>query len=548
MSTAPKACKTQSACRNGIVSTPHSAATKAGLDILRKGGTAVDAAIAAAAVLSVVYPHMCGIGGDAFWLVYSGGNKSLKTLDACGTAAATAFPEFYESRGFSAIPARGYLAVNTVPGAVAGWGEAFTYSKEQLHSPLTWAELLAPAHGYAQDGFVVGASLARWLKLDTSGVEANRGLHQFTCFHDIFCKNGDEPYAEGDILRQEDLAKTFKRLMEHGASDFYTGEICRAIADSMMLHSALLTVSDLYDYRAKWDEPLRATYRDRVVAAPGPVSQGITALEMLQALNHFDLNDIGEGSADYYHLIAETARLAGQDRDTLIGDPTFASVPTEHLLSAEHARKQAASIDLHKSGNPSAPLTPGGDTVWVGVMDAAGNAISMLQSIYHEFGSGMVAAETGILLQNRGCAFSLDPNHVNCLAPGKRTMHTLCPAMIFKDGELEACCGSMGGQGQPQAVTALTTRLVDFGFTPQAAVDAPRTLLGRSWGAPDNDLKLEGRISELVAEDLSKRGHTVRRVADFDEIMGHAGVVRRSEDGSFDGAADPRGDGSAEGW
>ena len=520
--------------RKGMVSTPHYLASQAGLDALRRGGTAVDAAIAASAVLSVVYPHMCGLGGDSFWLIYDAARGELKALNASGRAAASASPEFYAARGFKAVPARGYMAACTVPGAVSGWDEAFKLSKTSMGSPLSWAELLDPARGYAEDGFPVGHSLAHWLAVDTSGQGAGRGLHQFPAFLDVFCKENGRPYTLGETLRQPDLADSLARLAQHGADEFYHGSIARAIADSMMLHSGLLTVGDMDDHQADWAEPLRVPYRDLTACSAPPNSQGMAALEILNICNNLDLAALGEGSADYF-----------QDRDRWLSDPAFGDIPLDRLLSPEYGREQAKRIRLEQSSGPLPPLAPGGDTVWLGAMDAAGNAVSMLQSIYHEFGSGMVATGTGILLQNRGCAFSLDPAHVNCLEPGKRTMHTLTPAMLLKDGRPRLVYGSMGGEGQPQTLAALTTRIVDFGLAPQDAVNAPRWLLGRSWGAPDNDLKLEGRVPESVAEELRRRGQPVLMVEDYTEIMGHAGAILCDEDGLLQGASDPRGDGQA---
>ena len=480
--------------RKGMVSTPHYLASQAGLDALRRGGTAVDAAIAASAVLSVVYPHMCGLGGDSFWLIYDAARGELKALNASGRAAASASPEFYAVRGFKAVPARGYMAACTVPGAVSGWDEAFKLSKTSMGSPLSWAELLDPARGYAEDGVPVGHSLAHWLAVDTSGQGAGRGLHQFPAFLDVFCKENGRPYTLGETLRQPDLADSLARLAQHGADEFYHGSIARAIADSMMLHSGLLTVGDMDDHQADWAEPLRVPYRDPPACSAPPNSQGMAALEILNICNNLDLAALGEGSADYYQAMVEAVRLAFQDRDRWLSDPAFGDIPLDRLLSPEYGREQAKRIRLEQSSGPLPPLAPGGDTVWLGAVDAAGNAVSMLQSIYHEFGSGMVATGTGILLQNRGCAFSLDPAHVNCLEPGKRTMHTLTPAMLLKDGRPRLVYGSMGGEGQPQTLAALTTRIVDFGLAPQDAVNAPRWLLGRSWGAHDNDLKLEGRV------------------------------------------------------
>lgn len=327
------------------------------------------------------------------------------------------------------------MAVNTVPGAVSGWGEAFTLSKTALASPLAWAELLDAAQGYARDGFVVNDSLAYWLALDTGNSGPGRALHQFTAFREIFCKDDGRPYARGEVLRQENLARSLARLAENGPDEFYRGHTARAIADAMMLHGGLLTVGDLADHHADWQDPLCVPYRDYVACTPPPNSQGLTALEILNILNQMDISALGEGSADYYHVLVEAAHAAIVDRDRHLGDPDFTDIPAARLLSPEYGRELAARISLERSAGPLKPLAPGGDTVWLGAADAAGNAVSMIQSIYHEFGSGMVAGETGILLQNRGCAFSLDPTQINCVQPGKRVLHTLSPAMLLKNGK-----------------------------------------------------------------------------------------------------------------
>ena len=346
--------------RKGMVSTPHYLASQAGLDALRRGGTAVDAAIAASAVLCVVYPHMCGLGGDSFWLIYDAARGELKALNASGRAAASASPEFYAVRGFKAVPARGYMAACTVPGAVSGWDEAFKLSKTSMGSPLSWAELLDPARGYAEDGFPVGHSLAHWLAVDTSGQGAGRGLHQFPAFLDVFCKENGRPYTLGETLRQPDLADSLARLAQHGADEFYHGSIARAIADSMMLHSGLLTVGDMDDHQADWAEPLRVPYRDLTACSAPPNSQGMAALEILNICNNLDLAALGEGSADYYQAMVEAVRLAFQDRDRWLSDPAFGDIPLDRLLSPEYGREQAKRIRLEQSSGPLPPLAPGG--------------------------------------------------------------------------------------------------------------------------------------------------------------------------------------------
>lgn len=526
----------------GMVTSPHYLASQAGRDILRKGGTAVDAAIAAAAVLSVVYPHMCGIGGDNFWLIYDAASQDLRSLNGSGRAAEAATAALYTARGHKSVPTRGPLAALTVPGAVSGWGAAFAHSKSSMGSPLSWADLLAPAREHAEAGFAVSHSLAGSLALVSSD-KPNYCLHQSDDFRDLYFTPEGRPPAFGEVMRLPRLAETLARLASGGPNEFYEGATARAIIDAMQQQGGLLTQQDLKNHTADWTTPLRVDYRGYTACTPPPNCQGIATLEILNILSQMDVSALGEGTANYYHVMAEATREAFIDRQRYLTDPQFAHIPTDHLLSKKHGQQQAARISMDKSAGALPPLPPGGDTIWLGVVDAAGNAVSLIQSIYHEFGSGVVAGGAGFVLQNRGCAFALEADHVNCLLPGKRTLHTLTPAMLLKNGQPHLVYGSMGGDGQPQTIAAMTTRIVDFGMSPQDAVNAPRWLLGRSWGTETNDLKLEGRIAESVAQELSRRGHEVRQVEDFTELMGHAGAILRRPNGVLQGATDPRGDG-----
>jgi len=533
---------------NGMVTTPHHLATQAGLAILRKGGNAVDAAIASAAVLAVVYPQMCTPGGDSFWLICQGRTGEVKALNASGRAGKKASIGFYRAQGLNKIPPHGWLAANTVPGAVSGWDEAHRFSREVLGSKISWHELLDDAIAYAQEGCPVSTSLARWTSIDTDPDDIEyRCLQRFPEFARIFLKEG-RPLRTGDILRQPDLARTLLLLADHGAREFYEGRIAKAIADDMEHHGGLLSLEDFARHHADWQEPLSVEYRGLRAYNCPPNSQGMASLEILNILNRFDVKSLGEGSADYYHVIIEATKEAFLDRDAYLTDPDFADIPLDRLLSEEHGHLQASRIDMARASGPKHLLEPKGDTIWLGTADKDGNCVSLIQSIYHDFGSAIIPGGTGVLLQNRGSYFSLDPAHVNCLMPGKRTFHTLTPAMLFKDRHPWLIYGSMGGEGQPQTQAALVTRIVDFGMTPQEAVSAPRWLYGRSWGAPSNDVKMEGRVPSSVTEELTKRGHPVTIVDDYIDIMGHAGAILLHENGVMQGATDPRSDGLATGW
>lgn len=540
--------RTNPVAGRGMISTPHHLASQSGLAVLRKGGTAVDAAVAAAAVLAVVYPQMCGLGGDAFWLIHDPRSGESRALNASGRAAGAACRATFEKLG--RIPERGWLAAVTVPGMVSGWGEAHAWSREHLGSPLSWAELLEDAVFYAEEGAPVSSSLARWLREDTrTDAGEARNLQRFSGFRRVFCTPDGGVPELGEPLRQPELAGVLRLLAREGWRAFYEGEIAARIAADMRANGGLLTERDFAAHRADWQTPLRSRYRGLEALNCPPNSQGMASLELLAILDQYDVRSLGEGTADYYHLIIEATKLAFADRDRYLGDPDFTEIPLRELLSPQHAAAQAARIDMRRAAPAAIPLDPNGDTIWLGVVDARGTAVSMIQSVYHDFGSGIVAGNTGVLLQNRGCFFSLDPASPNCLEPGKRPFHTLNPPMLLDNGEPRLVYGTMGGEGQPQTQAALATRIVDFGMTPQEAVCAPRWLHGRSWGEAVNNVRLEARMDASVVAELRRRGHDVAVVAAFDDVMGHAGAIWRSPETSLLwGAADPRGDGIAAGW
>ena len=549
----PSYCATISQSTNplttrGMVTSPNYLATQAGLDVLRRGGNAVDAAVATAVTLAVVYPQMCTPGGDNFWLIYNAKTGELRGLNASGRAGARATIDFYASKGLKTIPSRGYLAANTVPGAVSGWDEADRYSQSALKTTMPWKELFASAIAYARDGFPVSTSLSYWSAVNADPDDkVFRDLQRFPEFARVFMKDG-KPLVTGDMFRQPDLAATLTAIAEKGAAEFYRGDIARRIVADLEKNGGMLSLKDCADHKADWVEPIRVNYRGLSACNLPPNTQGMASLEILNILNNFDVKAMGEGSADYYHAVIEATKEAFADRDAYLSDPAFVSIPLDRLLSEDHGKKQAERIDMKKAAGPKAPLDPKGDTIWLGVVDKDGNAVSLIQSIYHDFGSGIVAEGTGVLLQNRGSFFSLDPKHVNHLEPGKRTMHTLNPAMLLKDGKPYLVYGTMGGEGQPQTQAAIVTRVVDFGMSPQEAITAPRWLYGRTWGAASNDVKLEGRIPASVVEELKKRGHPVKVVEDFTDTMGHAGAILVRDNGVLQGATDPRGDGLAAGF
>lgn len=534
----------------GMVATPHVLASSAGLEILQRGGSAVDAAIAANAVLCVVYPHMTGLGGDGFWLIAGGKAKGVEALDACGPSAAAATIDYYRERGCrNEIPARGALAALTVPGVVDGWREA-----HERHGKLPWADLFSAAIHYAREGLPVSRSLADWLVQDLEI------LRRFPETARIFLPEG-EPQREGRRLVQADLANTFEEVARSGARAFYEGGLPKRICNAIGPAGSPLRPEDFLSYRARWVTPIRSTYRGFEITQMPPSTQGFSALQILNLLEGFDIASWGEGTADYYHHIVEAVKVAFADRDEWLTDPDFVDIPLDRLLSKEYAAERRALINPHRASAPGSiepgirfgdnarRRAPGGDTAYFCAVDADGLTVSIIQSIYHDFGSAIVAGDTGIIMQNRGCFFSLDEQHPNRLEPGKRSFHTIIPAMMLKDGKPVLAYGTMGGEGQPQTQAALITRMVDFGYNVQQAIEAPRWLMGRTWGTSSSSLSLESRISDEVARELIFRGHPVQITSGWSGTMGHAQAIRIDhETGFLEGGADPRGDGAASGW
>ncbi len=534
----------------GMVASPHYLASAAGLRALQAGGNAVEAAIAAAAVLSVVCPHMCGVGGDGLWLIYSARNRAVMGLNASGRSGERCDIDFYRSRSSpDTVPVRGLLAVNTVPGAVDGWWEAYRYGRHTMNSELGWPALFDDAVEYAKAGYPVSRRQHRWTLRDTAEPASPLGgLRHWEGFAHVYLKGDGRPHLPGELLRQPELAATLRLVAREGGRVFYEGEIGRRIARWLQAAGGALTVRDFQEHQSEWVEPLRTDYRGFRVYGLPPSTQGVAALMMLNILSQFDVRGLGEGSADYYHLLVESTKLAFADRDRWVTDPDFQLIPLTRLLSPEYALGCSRRIDMELAASFPGAGEPPTDTAFIAAVDSHRNCASMLQSLCHEFGSGVVAGDTGVLLHNRGTRFSLDPGHPNCLAPRKRTLHTLIPALVLKERWPYLVCGTMGGEGQPQTQATLLTRILDFGFGVQEAISAPRWLLGRAGAEPARNLLLERRIPRPVARELERRAHSVRVVEPWDSLMGHAQAIRIRPDGVLEGGADPRGDGLALGY
>lgn len=514
----------------GMVTTPHHLASEAGLRILREGGNAVEAAIAAAATLAVVYPHMTGIGGDGFWLIAEP-NDDPVVVDGSGAAGIGVDGGLYVGR--TVIPNRGPLAANTVAGTVSGWEMAIDLAAH-WGTPLPLSRLFEDAIHYAERGFAISAGQAA-LTAEKIGE-----LREIPGFGDQFLVEGQAP-VEGEAMRLPALGATLRRLAMRGLDDFYQGETAKKIVADLARIGAPLEAEDFSRHKALMRLPLTVPLKAARLFNTPPPTQGLASLAILAL---FERNGVTEAeSFAHLHGLIEATKQAFLLRDRVVTDPAFADEDAASYLKTDALDRMAANIDP-RCARPW-PATPeGGDTVWLGVVDAQGRAVSMIQSVYFEFGSGVVLPQTGITWQNRGSSFSLSPQALNRLIPGRRPFHTLNPAMArFADGRT-LVYGTMGGEGQPQTQAAIFSRYAMFNQAPQQAITAPRWLLGRTWGEDSVSLKIESRFDPAVIEALCQAGHAVEVVSAFSSQMGHAGMIVRRTDGFLEGASDPRSDGA----
>ena len=529
--------------RRGIVASPHPLANVAGLEVLRRGGTAVDAAVAVGATLAVVYPHMTGLGGDSFWLCWDARAERLTALQAAGAAAAAATPDLYRRRALTAIPSRGPLAALTVPGAPDGLWTAHRFSQERLDSRIPWGDLLQAAIRHAMDGIPVSRCQSRVTAGATDLLRATEA--PFASFRATYLEDGAAP-APGRPLVQAGLGRTLERLAREGGRAFYEGDLAAEIGRACEAVGSPLRASDLAAHRSRWTEPATVPYRGGLAATVPPPCQGLVALAVLGMLEGIDVGACARDPADYVHVAVEATKLAFGDRDRWLADPERVAVPVGSLLDPVYLRDRGRRIELGRAAPAPVPSgIEGGDTIACVTADAAGNCVSLIQSIYHEWGSGVMAGETGVVLQNRGAGFTLDATHPNTLAPGKRPFHTLTPFMYLRDGRPLLVAGTMGGDGQPQTLVAVATRIVDLGLDVQAAVEAPRWVYGRTWGAPTRALSMEARFGDAVAADLARRGHDVRVLPPWSDTAGHAQALQFEPGGLLVGGGDPRADGPA---
>ena len=523
----------------GMAAAPHALAAQSAIGVLREGGNAIEAMVAAAAAIAVVYPHMNSIGGDGFWLLHVPG-ESPRAIDASGAAGARVTRDFYRELGLASIPFRGGIAANTVAGTVSGWALALDYSRETLGGRIPLARLLADAIHYARHGIPVTRSQHATTVAKLDGLRGQPG------FDETF-SDGDGVPRVGTPFLQPRMAATLQQLATNGLDDFYRGDLARSIARDLSACGSPLTADDLANHRAGWRKPLSLAHSLGTLYNVPPPTQGVVSLLILGILDALRIGDTDPDGADYVHLCVEAVKQAFTVRDRHVTDPAYMSVDAQDLLSAERVLSLAAQIDRRRAA-PWGAGTPPSDTIWMGVIDGAGRAVSFIQSLYHEYGAGIVLRESGINWQNRGCSFSLDAQARNALAPGRKPFHTLNPALALLADGTSIVYGNMGGDGQPQTQSAVFTRCAVFGMNPQAAIAAPRWLLGRTWGQTSDTLKLESRFPATVIDDLRARGHAVEVLSAFDEAVGHAGAVLRHANGLLQGGSDPRSDGGVAAW
>jgi gamma-glutamyltranspeptidase/glutathione hydrolase len=522
--------------RRGVVCAPHAAAAEDGRAVLAEGGNALEAMIAMAASIAAVYPHMNHIGGDGFWLVRER-NGRVRALMGAGPAGAKATPALYREHGHDKIPARGPLAALTVPGAVGAWMLAADAAKAN-GGKLPLDVLLAGAIRRARDGYTVTRSQARLTaeKLPEMGEAAG--------FREAFLIDGKAPEA-GARLTQAKLAATLEHLAHAGLADFYRGDVGREIAADLERIGAPVTRGDLEKYAAKVAEPLSVRLEAGTVHNAPPPTQGLASLIILGLFERLRVEKAE--TFEYVHALVESTKRAFRVRDRVVTDPASIAADLSQFLDARFLDAEAQKIDRARAAKWPAP--PGeGDTIWMGAADSSGLVVSYIQSLYWEFGSGCVLPSTGVLMQNRGSSFSLDRQALNTLAPGRLPFHTLNPALAaLKDGRLVAY-GTMGGDGQPQTQGMIFSRHVLFKQSLAQALDAPRWLLGRTWGSTVTNLRMESRFDGNLVDRLMLAGHDVDVLPDaYSDTMGHAGAVVLHPDGTLEGGHDPRADGGAAG-
>ena len=524
--------------QHGMVATSHPLATQIGIDVLKKGGTAIDAAIAANIALGLMEPTGSGIGGDLFAIVWDAKEQKLFGLNASGPAPQSISLDYFKQQKLAKIPPFGPLPV-TVPGAVDGW--------VKLHEKFgnqSFASLFEPTIGYAKKGHPVTETIAYYLD------RSKEIFKQYPNFSEVWMKDG-ETTGKGDIFKNPQLANTLEIIAEKGRAGFYEGEVAKTIADFIQAQGGFLTYEDLANFNSEWVEPVSTNYRGYDVWELPPNGQGMVALQILNILENFDVKKMGLFSSDYVHLFTEAKKLAFADRAKHYADPNFSKIPIEQLVSKSYAKERAALIDLAKAAQVDESGIPnGGDTIYLTAADQFGNMISLIQSNYRGMGSGMVPPGLGFMLQDRGELFSLEEGHANVIEGGKRPFHTIIPAFVTKDNKPYLSFGVMGGATQPQAHAQIIINLIDFGYNLQEAGDAPR-LVHTGSSQPTDEIMLDGGSLSLetgfgitIEEALKKKGHKLQYQKGI--FGGYQAIMIK--DGVYFGASESRKDGQASGY
>ena len=523
---------------NGMAATSHPLATQTAIDVLKNGGNAIDAAIAANAVLGLVEPTGCGIGGDLFAIVWSAKDKKLYGLNASGPAPQTISIETLKEKGLDMIPPYGPLPV-TVPGAVAGWS-----ALHKRFGKRDFSTLFDNAIDYANNGFPVSEVVAYYLDISSSRFK------DYPNFSDVWMPK-NKSLQKGDIFKNKDLANTYLSIAESYGSSFYSGTLAKSMTEFIQEQGGYLTVNDMKSFQPQWVEPVSTNYRGYDVWELPPNGQGIAALQILNILEQYDLRSMGHNSAELIHIFTEAKKLAYEDRAKYYADPNFNSIPVNELISKTYAKQRNKLINPNQAAKSYlAGKLEDGDTIYLTVADNEGNMVSLIQSNYRGMGSGMVPPQLGFMLQDRGEMFSLDPNHANALVGGKRPFHTIIPAFITKDDKPFISFGLMGGGMQPQGHAQIVINLIDFDMNLQEAGDAARF---RHYGSSEPTgeqmldggyLSLETGINDDVRQALIKLGHQLK-----DEPGGYGGYQAIKIDGSvYYGASESRKDGHASGF
>jgi len=526
--------------QNGMAATSQPLATQVALDILKKGGTAIDAAIAANAVLGVVEPTGCGIGGDLFAIIWSAEKEKLYGLNASGRSPRLLKMEYFKNKGYDFIPSTGPLPVS-VPGCVDGW-----FEMHEMFGKLPIKDILQPAINYARDGFPVSEVIAYYLNIGT------QSLKDFPNIKETYMPNGKSP-AKGEIFKNPKLANTLDKIAKGGRNEFYRGSIAKTIAAFMKSQGGFLTYDDMARHSSEWVEPVSSSYRGYDVWELPPNGQGIATLQILNILEGYNLEEMGFGSAEYIHLFTEAKKLAFEDRAKFYADPRFSETPVQQLISKKYAAERRKLINRERAGKVYDPgKIEAGNTIYLTVADKYGNMVSLIQSNYRGMGSGMCPTGLGFILQDRGEMFSLDEGHANAYAPGKRPFHTIIPGFITKNGKPWISFGVMGGDMQPQGHAQIIINLVDFKMNLQEAGDAPRIYHTGS-SEPTGEQMTDGGILCLEngfrweeIQKLLSMGHRIEW--NLGGYGGYQAIMLDDKNKVWYGASESRKDGQAAGY